>query len=114
MRRDIRAYLWDINEKLGRFFMNPQAFRTELGRADALISGSFALQFFARRSWPESDLDVYLRDGDGVDHLGQYLVEVEGYDLVPDQRLTLDKDIGTYGADHVSRVLLISHLVDLF
>ncbi|KAI3336855.1 hypothetical protein HD806DRAFT_474993 [Xylariaceae sp. AK1471] len=81
MRTDIRAYLWDIDEKLERFFVNPRAFRTELGRADALIAGSFALQFFANKFWPESDLDISLREGGNVNRFGQYLVEAEGYEL---------------------------------
>ncbi|KAI0486682.1 hypothetical protein F4859DRAFT_526926 [Xylaria cf. heliscus] len=85
MRSDIYTYLWDINKKLERFFENPRAFRTELGRADALISGSFALQFFANKYWPESDLDINLRDGKGVDRLGEYLIEAEGYELASDQ-----------------------------
>ncbi|KAI0460643.1 hypothetical protein F5B21DRAFT_498579 [Xylaria acuta] len=84
LRADIYVYLWDINRKLERFFENPRAFRTELGRADASISGSFALQFFANKYWPESDLDINLRDGEGVDRLGEYLVEAEGYQLAGD------------------------------
>ncbi|KAI0424038.1 hypothetical protein F5Y09DRAFT_348133 [Xylaria sp. FL1042] len=87
LRADIYDDLWDINKKLERFFQNPRAFRTELGRADALISGSFALQFFANKFWPESDLDINLRDGEGVESLGRYLVEVEGYELSRNQDL---------------------------
>ncbi|KAI0526282.1 hypothetical protein F5B22DRAFT_150776 [Xylaria bambusicola] len=86
-RGDIYSYLWDINEKLERFFRNPTAFRTALGRADGLIAGSFALQFFANRFWPESDLDINLRDGEGVEILGKYLVEAEGYEMVRNQDL---------------------------
>ncbi|KAI1418746.1 hypothetical protein F5Y12DRAFT_721893 [Xylaria sp. FL1777] len=89
LRADIYSYLWDINKRLGRFFQNPIAFRTELGRADALISGSFALQFFANKFWPESDLDINLRDGEGVERLGRYLVEVEGYELFRNQDIEL-------------------------
>ncbi|KAI0816589.1 hypothetical protein GGR55DRAFT_697422 [Xylaria sp. FL0064] len=87
LRADIYSDLWDINKKLGRFFQNPRAFRTELGRADALIGGSFALQFFANKFWPESDLDINLRDGDGVESLARYLTEVEGYEVARNQEL---------------------------
>ncbi|KAK5631805.1 hypothetical protein RRF57_007519 [Xylaria bambusicola] len=89
-RGDIYSYLWDINKKLERFFRNPTAFRTALGRADGLIGGSFALQFFANRFWPESDLDINLRDGEGVEILGNYLIEVEGYEMVRNQDIEID------------------------
>ncbi|KAI1304365.1 hypothetical protein F5Y03DRAFT_406974 [Xylaria venustula] len=81
LRVDIYADTWDINKKLERFFHNPRAFRTELGRAQALISGSFALQFFANRFWPESDLDINVHVDAGVERLGRYLVEAEGYEF---------------------------------
>ncbi|KAI1282223.1 hypothetical protein F5Y07DRAFT_395023 [Xylaria sp. FL0933] len=87
LRADIYSDLWDINKKLGRFFQNPRAFRTELGRADALIGGSFALQFFANKFWSESDLDINLRDGHGVESLARYLTEVEGYEQARNQEL---------------------------
>ncbi|KAI8948802.1 hypothetical protein F4801DRAFT_581089 [Xylaria longipes] len=70
--------------KLERFFENPRAFRTELGRA---VSGSFALQFFANKYWPESDLDINVRDGKSVDRLGEYLTQTEGYQLASDQEI---------------------------
>jgi hypothetical protein len=56
-------------------------------RCDALISGSFALQFFDRVVWSESDLDIYVQhsrltaQSEESDALAQYLVSVEGYAL---------------------------------
>lgn len=46
---------------------------------DALISGSFAIQFFERVSWRESDLDVYIEDGPDAEDFEQYLCQKEGY-----------------------------------
>ena len=77
---------WDINKKLRRFVTNPQNLRTELGRHDALISGSFAIQFFDGVVWDESDLDIYVEGargegGEGDAAIGRYLMEKEGYKL---------------------------------
>ncbi|KAL8851878.1 MAG: hypothetical protein Q9221_003201 [Calogaya cf. arnoldii] len=48
----------------------------------ALISGSFALQFFERSFWPSSDLDIYVEDSqEGTESLGEYLEKSEGYSL---------------------------------
>jgi hypothetical protein len=57
-----------------------------MARHEALISGSFALQFFDRLLWKDADLDLYvdysLRGAErATDALGQYLKKVEGYDL---------------------------------
>ncbi|KAI0910116.1 hypothetical protein F4823DRAFT_638049 [Ustulina deusta] len=105
LREDLRTYLWDINKKLGRFFQDPVAFRAELGRADALISGSFALQFFANKFWPESDLDINLREGEGVESLGKYLVEAEGYELTRNQDIEL-LDYDTFcRLQHIERIV---------
>lgn len=46
---------------------------------NALISGSFAIQFFEGLKWTESDLDIFVESGPGVTKLRQYLFEVEGY-----------------------------------
>ncbi|KAI0971890.1 hypothetical protein F4678DRAFT_80233 [Xylaria arbuscula] len=95
LRADIYTDTWDIDRKLERFFHNPRAFRTELGRAEALISGSFALQFFANRFWPESDLDINLREGAGAERLGKYLVDSEGYKLARQQDFDRDYEFLT-------------------
>jgi hypothetical protein len=39
---------WNIDARLSRFFRDPRHFREVLGQCDALISGSFALQFFGK------------------------------------------------------------------
>jgi hypothetical protein len=40
---------WNIDNRLRRFFKNPTGFREVLGECDAVISGSFALQFFGKQ-----------------------------------------------------------------
>ncbi|KAL9002532.1 MAG: hypothetical protein Q9180_009968, partial [Flavoplaca navasiana] len=64
-----------------RFVNDPIGLRSKMGELDALISGSFAIQFFERVTWPSSDLDMYVKEGEGSDALCAYLVESEGYTL---------------------------------
>ena len=63
LRASIRESEFNINVKLKRFVQDPYTFRTLLGHAGGLISGSFALQFFERVVWPETELDVFLDEG---------------------------------------------------
>lgn len=72
---------WNINRSLMRFVYNPVAFRSTLSRQNAIISGSFALQFFDRVVWDGSDLDIYVEDGPGVEELEEYLTKSEDYEL---------------------------------
>lgn len=46
-----------------------------------MISGSVALQFFERTVWPESDLDIFVQEGQS-ELLSGLLVNQEGYALV--------------------------------
>ena len=75
---------WDVDRDLRRFVKDPRRLRQQLGQHNALISGSFALQFFERVTWEKSDLDIFLGHGE-VESFKQYLVEEEGYRLVSDQ-----------------------------
>ncbi|KAA8575381.1 hypothetical protein EYC84_004550 [Monilinia fructicola] len=75
---------WNVNRQLTRFVNDPVNFRSKLAKHDALISGSFALQFFERRFWHDSDLDIYVDGSNELrspDPIGEYLVEREGYKL---------------------------------
>jgi hypothetical protein len=78
IRSSIYAHEWDINTKLKRFVDDPVAFRNQLGDK-GLISGSFALQFFERVTWKESDLDIFMNIGGGHTDMWKYLVTAEGY-----------------------------------
>ena len=82
LQKDLRKTQWNVDKKLRRFVRNPQALRSQLGQADAVISGSFAVQFFDRVTFPGSDLDIYVTIGSNADTLGQYLMDVEEYQLV--------------------------------
>ena len=85
---------WDSDKKLRRFLAQPRAFRSQMGKHGALISGSFAVQFFERVTWPDADLDVFVRYGDEFESLSKYLVEAERYQLksstVPGYSVAID------------------------
>ena len=75
---------WNINRQLTRFVKDPVGFRSKLAKHDALISGSFALQFFERRFWLDSGLDIYVQDANDFrnpEQIGTYLVKHESYEL---------------------------------
>jgi hypothetical protein len=95
---------WNINRRLARFVNDPRNFRSKLGYADALISGTFALLFFAQLYWLESGLDIYVRQGSKADALIRFIGEDKSYKFDhsygwsdDDQHRTLTK---------VSRILL--------
>lgn len=72
---------WNINRQLTRFVKDPVGFRSKLAEHDALMSGSFALQFFERRSWLDSNLDIYVQNANNFrnpEQIGKYLVNHEG------------------------------------
>ncbi|KAI0012491.1 hypothetical protein F4779DRAFT_614462 [Xylariaceae sp. FL0662B] len=91
IRQDIIANEWNINTKLERFIKHPVGFRSQLGKSDALISGSFALQFLERVVWPESDLDIMVQDGENLEGLARFLTETEGYEMTLSKGLS-DED----------------------
>ncbi|KAJ4387135.1 hypothetical protein N0V93_007724 [Gnomoniopsis smithogilvyi] len=87
--------LWNINLKLARFFDNTVAFRSQLALCDALIAGSFALQFFEQVNWSNSDIDLYAKMGDNMEAMDSYLIKKEGYMRAPNTRLE-ESDYGGY------------------
>ena len=72
---------WTVDSRLSRFVKSPLCLRSELGRHASLISGSFALQFFAQETWPESDLDIFVEQGVPMICFERYLKEEESYVL---------------------------------
>ncbi|KAE8452790.1 hypothetical protein EG329_013062 [Mollisiaceae sp. DMI_Dod_QoI] len=74
---------WNINRSLSRFSRDPVRFRSMMAQCDALISGSFALQFFARTVWMDADLDIYVQSypTKNAAVFGDYLIAGEGYAL---------------------------------
>ena len=85
--KDLQKTQWNIDKKLARFFKNPILFREELAKQETLIAGSFAMQFFDRIVWEESDLDIFVHDklahwrGNEITHLERFLIQSEGYTL---------------------------------
>ena len=65
---DLYQYLlpaqWNVDRKLRCFVRDPYGFRSQMAKTDALISGSFAFQFFERTSWKPSDLDIFVEHGE--------------------------------------------------
>ncbi|KAI1333597.1 hypothetical protein F5Y15DRAFT_340770 [Xylariaceae sp. FL0016] len=88
--------LWDINRRLRRFFDEPAVFRSKLAQCDALICGSFALQFFEGVYWKESGLDIKVKYGKNVKTLHDFVINEAGYTLSDKNeewvRLARDKD----------------------
>ncbi|RYP62277.1 hypothetical protein DL771_009807 [Monosporascus sp. 5C6A] len=76
LRDTVKKAAFDINARLRRFFDNPTEFRTELGRCDALITGPFALQFFERATWPDSNLQILVEDGRNFERLKAYFLKI--------------------------------------
>lgn len=72
---------FDINRFLARFFPDPVAFRKVQARTGTLLSGSSALQYLDRSSYPESDLDLYVPAQSDVQMIG-WLV-ASGYSFIP-------------------------------
>jgi hypothetical protein len=79
--RDLLRTQWNIDMKLSRFVGDSRKFRLQLREIEAVISGSFAVQFFDRTTYQDSDLDIYVKHGDHVKALADRLTAVEGYQL---------------------------------
>ena len=71
---------WDPARRYRRWFGNVGEFRRLLRKSNAVISGSFALQFFDRSFYADSDMDIFTRIA-GVSTLCDFLIS-EGYQCV--------------------------------
>jgi hypothetical protein len=70
---------WNVDRLLCRFVEKPLALREVMRDHGAVISGSFALQFFSRQCWKESDLDLFVQKSIHALALAEHLVRTEGY-----------------------------------
>jgi hypothetical protein len=78
--RRLHCDVWSgIDRLLRRFVKKPLALRGVMRDHRAVISGSFALQFFERVSWKESDLDLFVQKPSEAKALKEHLVRKEGY-----------------------------------
>jgi len=68
---------WDFERFANEWFRNGENFRNILHRTSAVLSGSAALQFFARERYPSSDMDIYVRKA-GSETLARWVIH-EGY-----------------------------------
>ena len=93
---------WNIDKRLARFVNNITRFRSQMASFNALISGSFALQFFDRVRWSGSDLDISIREK--ADEFEHYLCHVEGYQR---KRTTYGARYDMTGVDKVKLFFLI-------
>ena len=75
---------WNVDRDLRCFVKDARRLRSQLGQHNALISGSFVLQFFERATWEKSDLDIFVHHNE-ASNFEEYLVKEEGYSLVSDQ-----------------------------
>ena len=57
---DYNSRAYNVDKRLRLFFQNPTEFRSLLARTSSIVSGSFALQFFDRAFYTESDFDLYV------------------------------------------------------
>ena len=74
---------WDVDKALRRYVGDPCGLRSQMAKYDALIAGSFAVQYFERASWEDDrTLDLIVRQGPGSDLLSKHISEVEGYSKV--------------------------------
>jgi hypothetical protein len=68
----------DIRKMLRQYIKDVNMFRAMQKQTGAVISGSFALQFFSGHRWMDSDLDVFLPESQ-ITRFGRYLVSKEKY-----------------------------------
>ncbi len=103
----------DSNKRLRRFVDDPARFSSLIGRYDALISGSFAVQFFERVMWHDSDLDLYVEDGPGYEALCKFVVDVEGYRPSNPTDLSSYEGKGLVEVHGSLRVMTLRHSFDI-
>ena len=60
--QELLPRLWDVDKSLSRFFKDTTNLRSEMARTEALISGSFALQFLERIELQRTELEIYMGD----------------------------------------------------
>ena len=72
---------WDVNEALRPFFDDPQCFRSQIAKCDALLIGQFAAQYFEKIVTESRRLDIVVQR-DRVPLLNSYLSEEAGYKYI--------------------------------
>ncbi|KDQ52179.1 hypothetical protein JAAARDRAFT_139328 [Jaapia argillacea MUCL 33604] len=117
-RRIVTLYMknaWNINRVLQKFFTDPLTFRSLQARTSTLISGSTALQFFDRTTYPDSDLDLYVYK-EWTEEICRWLIRV-GYVYTP--KFDQDEDVLVAANVKISTVRLykmrgVYNILDFF
>lgn len=81
MYQSLISAQWNVDRGLKRFVQDPKGLRSHMGIHNALISGSFAVQFFERVVWKDSDMDIFVEGGLEASAMECYLFN-DGYDFV--------------------------------
>ncbi|KAK0107305.1 hypothetical protein ONS95_004002 [Cadophora gregata] len=90
---------WNVNRRLKHFVKHPQGLRTMMARYNALISGSFVIQFFDDDFWKGSDLDIYV-EREAAAAFGTYLAQNEEYRFEKSSTIEHNYDLsGIYKTD---------------
>lgn len=90
MVRDFLHREYNFHKYLRKFFMNYIGFRFMQSDTGAIISGSFALQFFTRFHYPTAALDIYVAHSGGL--LAGIWLQENGYTYVPGVRRVFGQD----------------------
>ncbi|PPQ74738.1 hypothetical protein CVT26_005070 [Gymnopilus dilepis] len=100
---------WDPAKRYRSWFSDVLEFRRVLKRSGAVVSGSFALQYFDRTFYAESDMDLFVRIG-GVGPLCDF-VRSQGYGSVG-YNLDYDECAAEGGAHIIKAALNITSYED--
>lgn len=73
---------WNVDRRLNRFVQDPKGLRSQMGIHNALISGSFVVQFFELVLWKDADLGVFVGGNAGASAMELYLCSKEGYRFI--------------------------------
>ena len=68
-----------MDKALRHYVDDPQGFRSQMAKSDALIVGNFVAQFFERVFGDREPLDVWVREGERSELFIQYLFDIAGY-----------------------------------
>ena len=101
--KQLLPILWNVNRSLKRYVEDPQAFRSQLAVNDAVIAGSFVLQFLDRTHYPGSTLNLFQcwqstneNDSNAPSRLAGYLCQGEGYQMQMINKVAEDRTNSKY------------------
>ena len=95
LKEHVEKNYFNINKRLRDFVVNPDMFRSQMGKYDTLISGGFALSFLDSGGyWKVSNLNILVRAGIHAEEFIDYLRKYEGYETGTEVN-TNDEETGT-------------------